>query len=1682
MEQTSCNIFGRCRNRETGELTKVSELHRDLIGLGKIQTAFSRQKANDAFYLSQSPKFLDRYREDLIMTSEQADSEPKLASFYEAAHQIMPEVKMEDIRNLLAKKFKEGVYSYQEAFDKMQKFNQQKEGGAYFIGTLVPQSDGKYQFKIAYNSREEQNALIQTLADRNTAEAILKQLENLKVGIVKGARSMYDTTNPSTLTNGFLGIITLKEGSQGAAYHIKDLANETGHLVVGMLGENNKFYQRLKNAIDQHPEIIKELLGEDEYGRYKDTKNATKEFMGHLVGLYLEQWDNIKPNSKLKTFKTLIQRAVDWLYSQLHFTNRDFYAAQYNAKWAAYKMAKDFMGNNFQGTMENALASKEQLFGDFGEVYKHLIDSLEKLHQLVESSKDYGYKTHKNYNDAFHQLMTKFHELTLLNEEKSTAFDQQQIEELSAETLTRLASFLTNEMQQTKILLGFALRGVDSEGNPLSISEQARVIKYAEQVYQLSSIVADYYNDAQYIKDEDLKDEITQVIGRLSNMLTSSTEVRGVSIQENYQKLINEARRKLALKLLTKINGNEFIAMEQHVHLSGLRVVRSAAKASSIDDIFSTNISTLPVTRWIDSMADNPDIVNQLVYQVVEEKKHEANVETLNYKDRLFELYKDLRRLGIKDTRRFYELDSKGHITGNFISERNWGEWERQYKEDKKKFEDEWYESHKDLFKTQTDMYHNTIYLTAFGAWREGWHNDHSVKIEVTNEDGSVAKYPDGKTKKRWAPAISTDKGASSKVYLFDSKQWADLQKEPQTAEWFKKYMTLKRELDTMIPDGSTNAFGVRAPQFTGTLTDKYTNVFKGDGTMSKVMDMSIRRWSMKNIAFNPSDTEYGGEDNTYDNDDLYSHGETIFTRAHSNALRSIERVPIYGVKKLYNLDLISTDLIQSTLAYAAMATSYKCLNEVADAAEQLAISRESQQKEKTLVGKLVDRFQLWGYDRLADYLNQQVYNNYLDPTIQGPIGEMGARLSRKLAGAAANIGSVWMLGFNVHSAITNALTGFNEIWKEACSGEEFNRKDFIWAIHTFGKDWTLGFLQNVCNIPMNRGSIIESTTKLDLFTKLYDISNENERKFREYHIQTVGYGFTKGYSYQNIAMLPYSITDQWMQAMSYLAVAKHTKLKNKKDGRVYSLWDAYTVVKDKKTVTTKKGKTKEVKIEPRLVLRDVETGGEGREEDWLVINENQAKLNKILTDKEARGETLSSAEIKSIYQYELVPGVDPITGLSTNPDGTPVMIVTPKKDAEGNPVLIDPYVPFDYIQQTKYKTRCRAINDRLHGVYNRGDGGAFQKFAIATLAASMKKYAIGLIERRFSLTKYDARTGKMKQGSTTTMINILLDCFTTYSSGDDGKVINFLDSMKYSDGWYVLGTASKILYGLTKFLYITLGPSASRFGVDAYLRNRGYSENQLANVRRFWSDMFQPIFIRLMMSFLAPPVPDDDDEDDSIYEMAHDFIQKGVDAVLDNELTNWASDEAEELYLAIVKNSIFGDVVIEKAKEKVLTKKYLDYTIKKQNKDKNAQAFRLKPILYYQAYRTLLEQKAYDVTRPLSVYYEYKGLIDTALPASNALYDIYATIALCAQSISEEDLAEMSKKERIKYNDGKEIYTRGQNKYWYKWAKKLLKVGPMRSPEIWLNGYASKEAMEYYKEPFSKGKHEEGIYEVLRK
>ena len=121
-----------------------------------------------------------------------------------------------------------------------------------------------------------------------------------------------------------------------------------------------------------------------------------------------------------------------------------------------------------------------------------------------------------------------------------------------------------------------------------------------------------------------------------------------------------------------------------------------------------------------------------------------------------------------------------------------------------------------------------------------------------------------------------------------------------------------------------------------------------------------------------------------------------------------------------------------------------------------------------------------------------------------------------------------------------------------------------------------------------------------------------------------------------------------------------------------------------------------------------------------------------------------------------------------------------------------------------------------MHGVYNRGDGGAFQKLAIASMAASMKKYAIGLIDRRFSFARYDFRTGETRQGSTITMGTIIYDCFTAFSLGEESNVRKVLEKYNVPKLRHVVNAAANLVLGITKFMYITTGAlGISKLGVD---------------------------------------------------------------------------------------------------------------------------------------------------------------------------------------------------------------------------------------------------------------------------
>ena len=186
----------------------------------------------------------------------------------------------------------------------------------------------------------------------------------------------------------------------------------------------------------------------------------------------------------------------------------------------------------------------------------------------------------------------------------------------------------------------------------------------------------------------------------------------------------------------------------------------------------------------------------------------------------------------------------------------------------------------------KSEMFHNNMYLVAFGAWRNGWHKEHSVKIPVLDKEGNPKRNDDGIEIKILAPAISSDKDSIDKV-TYDSKQYknfiAKYGSSSAQVQWLKDFINLKKELDELLPFGATNMSGVRAPQFMGTTVNRFSNAVRGEGRVTRVFGIPLRKYIQNAVTQSPDDIEFGGEHDTYDEPE--DDKSVIFDKDHINSL-----------------------------------------------------------------------------------------------------------------------------------------------------------------------------------------------------------------------------------------------------------------------------------------------------------------------------------------------------------------------------------------------------------------------------------------------------------------------------------------------------------------------------------------------------------------------------------------------------------------------------------------------------------------------------------------------------------------------------------------------------------------------------------------------------------------------------
>lgn len=593
--------------------------------------------------------------------------------------------------------------------------------------------------------------------------------------------------------------------------------------------------------------------------------------------------------------------------------------------------------------------------------------------------------------------------------------------------------------------------------------------------------------------------------------------------------------------------------------------------------------------RWLDSMADSSSYILKIMDQAVKKSKENARLQTIDVMKQLQAATIKLEQAGVRTTDWMFERGSDGQLTGDYISEINHG-----------------------LFREAMGKMYKEL-------------NEKYGKNPIGND---AIAY--NREKRAWFAAnMETINGISTpKKSIYGNKVYENLSDAQR--EYYNTIMDIKAKLDVYLPDKYTklhSAVKIRK--------DLLERVKASDGVKSgasqiweNIKDQFIRR---------SDDTEFGDRATIKDFED-----------------NEVQVLPIYFTKlrKGESANDISTDIVGTLTAYAAMANDFNEMNKVIDVLElSRDMLRDNLEIGKTRGGKpLVERFKAIGrtvesrvvkskddrriIQRLNDFFEMQVYGRYMAD--EGTFGN--TKIDKgKVANFVNRMTSLNTLALNVLSGISNVATGKVMMRIESLSQEFFTEKNTIIADREYGKAMP-AFLAELGNRV--------KTSKLALWSELFNVLQEYESDVREVNFNRKTWFSRMGNS--SALFFMNNAGEHWMQHRTSLALADAYKMKSP-DGKIVSLWDAMEVV---------------------------------------YIDPNNKKLGAKL-------------KIKDGYTKE---------------DGTE-------------------FTKDDII---RFSRKTAAINQRMHGIYNKLDRSAVQRLAIGRMGVMFRKWIKPSLNRRFKSATYN--------------------------------------------------------------------------------------------------------------------------------------------------------------------------------------------------------------------------------------------------------------------------------------------------------------------------------------------------------
>lgn len=992
-----------------------------------------------------------------------------------------------------------------------------KGGGLIYVPSL---SQGKVVFTLENLNTENERKVEQFFREYTTVTHALIWLNSNGINI--NLTDLLTNYSLADIDTGLKHIININLENQTITDLTTSMQAIIGSILLNSLDREKRNWKKIwlekqgtlvTRLLDQldSPEVQRRILGEELYNTAEDPLHLSAAI---LVG---EAYTNrLSENSIVSNFNALFTRIMSGLkYIWSKITKSKYTEYQSKAEKLSESLARKFPKSKAYRKISirkkilpiiNSLdiLPKEQI-GKIGEK-----SAIKILYERVTTEINNFLREVKSIDSSLFEEFSELHKVLHLDPSYSKDDITSKIAQINSVNEAIRMLILQAEDHRN------ALAGLDLEDLAKDPSPE-RLAFFSKRVRMVGSFLANIenvYMCAQTVLPN-IK-ENSETFQTLKSNLEILKNIHGVLKASYYTNSFGAFSF-----FLSEVYGSATINRGARLVFRSWGLHQEAAAEISID----TYLETLQedesfFSRWLASMSNSNDVINQLADRAVKIATDNANSEVRRYWDQLLDLSYRFKADEI-DQRRFFSVDKDGNLTGCYVTEDglNWGSWESDFEEFKSECSKEFYKKYKSF---SSDSERISLWDDYFRDRYKSWHKEHSIY----DEEEEI-----------WKPNESYKSSQYEMLSDLEKKYLAEILEIKESLDEKLSYINLNGEVVYC-----SNVARFRAPQFRGSTNNRIENIKNSVGLGSATW--SVTRDLISEAFLETSeDTDFGSENTINSDDDPLAYKNTFEFRSR------VQRLNTYGINRLSSIDQMTTDVFSGLLQYSVMACNYEAMNTIVDILEvgsDVLSRRNVEGKAEKNRPEGLSR----AHARYRDYLNAQVYG------IHGKKVTVGKVVVNKILELVAKIARVKYLGWNIPGGVINLMNGVAEIFKEAAAGQFMNMKSYRKA-HSL-------YLGNMAKNWMESG-LEHKNNKLSLFMREFDSQGDfrlhtsqfSSRRVRAWNMAPIG----------NNYLWPYKLGDHYMQAISYLAIANDTdkfafvNTKDLTDSTIYSLYDAMEVV-----------------------------------------------------------------------------------------------------------------------------------------------------------------------------------------------------------------------------------------------------------------------------------------------------------------------------------------------------------------------------------------------------------------------------------------------------------------------------------------------------------------------------------------